>query len=87
MAHRSKRRRIGAGVDPLVKEERKSLHHWLLEKNIANLCAANKIKPLTTRHIDILLHRGGVSVLFEMKACGIHDAGPQVRHAIYQLLE
>jgi hypothetical protein len=70
-----------------VKAERRSPGHYLLEKAIADLCSANKIIPLTNRHIDLLIQQSLVSFIFEMKACGPTDIGSRLRGAICQLLE
>jgi hypothetical protein len=63
------------------------MQHWLLEKAIVDLCAANEITPQTNRDVDLLVQSGCVSVIFEAKSCTRKDAGKRVREAIYQLLE
>jgi hypothetical protein len=73
-------------IDSVVKE-RASTQHWLLEKAIVDLCAAHGITPSTNRHIDLLVHSGHTSVVFEMKSCGPSDIGLPLRRAVYQLLE
>lgn len=70
-----------------VAKERAGMHHWLLEKAIVDLCAAHGITPLTNRHIDLLVHSGPASVVFEVKSCGPLDIGLPLRRAVYQLLE
>jgi hypothetical protein len=61
-------------------------HYWL-EKAMVDLCSANKIVPLTNRHIDLLVHVGSVSVIFEMKSCAPGDISTPLRRGISQLLE
>jgi len=80
------RTRTQARPDP-VKAERSDLQHWLLEKNIVDLCIANKYDALTNRHIDVLCNEGMSSVIFEVKACTIYDIAGPLRRAVLQLLE
>jgi len=71
----------------LVKVERDNRSHLLLEQAIVNAFAANKIKLLTNRHIDLLARVGPVSVIFEVKACSPMDIGRPLSQAVIQLLE
>jgi|SRR4029077_17597978 hypothetical protein len=70
-----------------VALERSDLRHWVLEKAIVDLFAARKIKPLTNQHIDLLVHCGPVSIVFEVKSSTPDEGGRRVRQGIYQLLE
>jgi|SRR5271157_90769 len=70
-----------------VEFEREDMQHFLLEKEIVDLCRANNITPLTNRHIDVVAQVGPVSVVFEMKACDQTDVSAPLRRAVYQLLE
>jgi hypothetical protein len=70
-----------------VEFERADMQHFLLEKEIVDLCLANNITPLTNRHIDVVAHAGPVSVVFEMKACDQTDISTALRRGVYQLLE
>lgn len=70
-----------------VEFERDDMQHFLLEKEIVDLCRANNIMPLTNRHIDVVARVGPVSVVFEMKACDQADVSAPLRRAVYQLLE
>lgn len=70
-----------------VEFEREDMQHFLLEKDIVDLCLANNIAPLTNRHIDVVAQVGPVSVVFEMKACDQTDISTPLRRAVYQLLE
>lgn len=71
----------------VVERERSSFQHWHLEKSIVDLCLANKYEPLTNRYIDLLCNAGAVSVIFEVKACPLHDIAGPIRRAVAQLLE
>jgi hypothetical protein len=71
----------------VVEKERSSFQHWQLEKSVVDLCLANKYEPLTDRYIDLLCNVGTVSVIFEIKACPLHDIAGPVRRAVAQLLE
>jgi hypothetical protein len=82
-----KNSRSKRSLDEFVEAERRSPGHFLLEKAIADLCAANGLTPLTNKHIDLLVQGDLVSVVFEVKTCGLTDIGSRVRLATYQLLE
>lgn len=71
----------------VVEKERSSFQHWQLEKSIVDLCVANKYEPLANRYIDLLCNVGSVSVVFEVKACPLHDIAGPIRLAVAQLLE
>jgi len=71
----------------VVERERSSLQHWQLEKSIVDLCLANEYEPLTNRYIDLLCNVGTVSVIFEIKACHLHDIAGPIRLAVSELLE
>ncbi len=71
----------------VVEKDRSSFQHWQLEKSIVDLCLANRYEPLTNRYIDLLCNVGTVSVIFEAKACPLHDIAGPVRLAVAQLLE
>jgi hypothetical protein len=71
----------------VVKKERSSYRHWQLEKSIVDLCLENSYEPLTNRYIDVLCNVQAVSVIFEVKACPLHDIAGPVRLAVAQLLE
>jgi len=71
----------------VVEKERSNFQHWQLEKSIVDLCLANKYEPLTNRYIDLLCNVGTVSVIFEVKACPLHDIAGPVRLAVAQLYE
>src|SRR5882672_10657212 len=71
----------------VVEKERSGFQHWQLEKSIVGLCLANKYEPLTNRLIDLLCNVGTVSVIFEVKACPLHDIAGPLRLAVAQLLE
>jgi hypothetical protein len=70
-----------------VERERSNYEHWLLEKNIVDLCLAQGYEPLTNRHIDLLCNVGDTSVIFEVKASGLSEIAGPVRCAVTQLLE
>lgn len=72
--------------DP-VSSERADTQHFQLEKAIADLCSANGVRPLTSRHIDVLARVGSVCTVFEMKSCGPTDVADPLRRGLYQLLE
>ena len=76
----------GAPIDSVAKE-RANMQHWLLEKNIVDLCLAHGVAPLTNRHIDLLMRSGRTSVVFEVKACAPFDIAGPLRRAVCQLLE
>lgn len=63
------------------------MQHWFLEKAVADLCSASNVIPLTNRHIDLLVHSGPVSVVFEMKSCAPLDVAGPLRRAFWRLLE
>jgi hypothetical protein len=71
----------------VVGRERSNFQHWQLEKSIVDLCLANKYQPLTNRHIDLLCNVGTVSVIFEVKACPLHDIAGPIRRAVVELFE
>lgn|SRR5208282_1974217 len=70
-----------------VEFERANMQHYLLEKEIVDLCRANEITPLTNRHVDVLAQAGPISVVFEMKACSPTEMSTPLRQAVYQLIE
>lgn len=71
----------------VVEKERSSFQHWQLEKSIVDLCLENNYKPLTNRYVDLRCDVGTVSVVFEVKACPLHDIAGPVRLAVAQLYE
>jgi hypothetical protein len=70
-----------------VDAERADPVHWALEKAVVDLCRADGLTPLTNKHVDLLCHRGTISVIFEIKSCPAGRVGERIRQGIYQLLE
>jgi len=75
------------GREDSVASERSDYSHWELEKAVVDLCLASGMQPLANKHMDLLVHSGSTSVIFEVKACSATNVGERVRQAIYQLLE
>ena len=83
----AKRSGLNPSFEELVNIERSDLSHWNLEKAIVDLCVADGLSPLTNKHVDLLVHRGTISVIFEIKACPSKRTAERIRRGIYQLLE
>ena len=63
------------------------MQHRLLEKAIVDLCSASGVVALTNQHIDLLVHSGPVSIVFEVKSCSPLDVAGPLRRAVWRLLE